>query len=63
MKRGSQVSKPGKNAENGDISATTHPNISFLTGDSMPGPGKGFGIGPGAQKRRKNADSSTFGAC
>ena len=41
------------NDENGDISATMHPNQSFLTGNLMSGPGEGFGIGPGFPKRRK----------
>ena len=60
MKKGSQVSKAGKNDGNDNISATTYPNHAFLTGDSMSGSGEGSGIGPGAQKRWKNRKSSGF---
>ena len=49
MKRGSQVYKPGKNDENGNISATMHPNYKFLTGNSMSGPGGGPEMGPGTR--------------
>ena len=34
-------------------SAKTHPNHSFLTGNSMPRPGEGLGHGSRAQRRRK----------
>ena len=59
-KRVSQISKPGKNGEKGNNSAHTHPNHTFLTGNSTSRPGEGFGTSPGAQKTSENTQQHVF---
>ena len=52
--------KQFKNDENGRNSVNTHPNHSFLTGNSMSRPGEGPGSSPGSQKRPKNMKNEGF---
>ena len=50
-----------KNVENGHNSTHTHPNPSFLTGNSMPRPGEASGTGPGPKKQQKICKICLFG--
>ena len=45
---------PAKDEEKCNNSTHTHPNHSFLTGNSTSRPGEGFGTGPGPPKPQKN---------
>ena len=55
------LSKLFKNDENGHNSTHTHPNHTFLTGNSMPRPGEGLGHGPGPKKYKKICKIRLFG--
>ena len=56
------VPKPDKNDKKLHNSANTHPNHTFLTGNSTSRPGEGFGTGPGPSKLQKNTNKSSFGS-